>query len=207
MSTQMSLAVDAGLRGGVPKELYERYMCYLCSATTAFTDNLLSADPVDRAKNFEHVYVSIATFCLRGVGDLRKDRVLDRLWAMCSTIGRVSVSKYQPGGLPGYVVYVLLLLRHSHAEVIGVHWQTMIEECVRLSPNQVRVILYSLHHKLHGKSYYKDSQGLVFVPNTGMTPTSADSLKDVVCMIERMFAHDREMMRTCKGLKYLVENL
>jgi len=198
----MSHDDGGGLEGGRLKDLYEHFICYLRSATTAFTDNLLSADPVDRAKNFEHVYVSIATFCLWGVGDLRMDNVLDGLWAMCSR--RVSTSKYQPGGLPAYVVYVLLLLRHSHAEVIGVDWQTMVEECVRLSPNQVRVILYSLQHKLNEKSYYKDSQGRVFVPNTSMTPTSADSLRGIVCVVECMFARDREMMRTCQALKSLV---
>lgn len=189
------------------KELYEKFICYLRSATTAFTDDLLSADPVHRAKNFEHVYVRITIFCLWGVGDLHEDRVLDGLWALCSTVGRVSDSKYQPGGLPAYVVYVLLLLRHSHAEVIGVDWQSMLEECVRRSPNQLRAILSSLHHMLHKRYYYKDPQGHVFVPNTSMTPTSADTLRGMVCMVKGIFAHDRKMTQTCQDLKSLLENV
>jgi hypothetical protein len=198
--------LEGGVEGGVLKELYEKFISYLRSATTAFTDDLLSADPVHRAKNFEHVYVRITTFCLWGVGDLRKDRVLDGLRALCSTIGRKSVSKYQPGGLPAYVVYVLLLLLHSHAEVIGVDWQIMVEDCVRRSPNQVRAILTnSLKNNLITRSYYKDSQDRIFVPNTNMIPTSADSLRGILCMVERMFAHEDDA--NCQALKSLLENV
>ena len=204
----MSHADSGALEGErVLKELYENFISYLRDAKTAFTDDLLSADPVHRARNFEHVYVRITTFCLWGVGDLRKDRVLDGLWALCSTIGRVSISKYQPGGLPAYVVYVLLLLRHSHAEVIGVDWQIMLEDCVRRSPNQLRAILSSLHHMLQKRWYYKDSQDRVFVPNTSMTPTSADTLRGMVCMVEGIFAHDRKMTQTCHDLKILLKNV
>lgn len=184
--------------------MYENWVSYLTkTTTTGFSENLLCLYPEERAKSFEHMYVSIASFHFSKRA-VNLHCILGGLSTICSTIGgpRIEHRAFHPGGLPGYLVYALLLLLLHKNVFDGVEDRKReVEEAIRSSRNQVWKICLALYEGLVQKWYHIDAQGHVFVPKVGMIPTSVDSLKNVVDAVERMFSSDEEMVKTCQALK------